>query len=77
MFDVEWDYPIKNPYISLTIGVRNVKMTYRKWPDNLFQNLTFDPCFKLNGVIILIMAPRASECKKQPMGSPGLQFFAP
>ena len=54
-----------------------MKTTCKKsWPENLFQvvNLTFDPCFKVNGGVLMLKRPsisliigaKASECKNSP-----------
>ena len=51
MFNVEWGYPIKRPYISLTTAPRGLgceTICRKSRPGNLSQvlNLTFDPCLK-------------------------------
>ena len=72
--------------LPLLLGVWNVKTTYSKsWPGNLFQmlNLTFDPCFKSNGVniqkcpdISLLIGPIASDCRNSPREVLACKCFA-
>ena len=61
--------------LSLVLGARNVKTTYRKsWPVNLLQvpNLTFDPCFKFKWgnrtfkrpYISIIICAMALKCER-------------